>query len=296
MYKAAGRAFLVNGGAGNNITHNLIINSGVAIYNQHADNMVKSLPLYDNGTLKRGDKSDYIWKTEQALGVKDYPSLFKTNLSKRFPSFAKLLSVNSTTEGWASAANSTFTHNICLNNTGGCVCLLTGYHSTPTNPEEFCDNNLPHHGMPKFIDQTGTHESTFDWFPKADQLEFKNMGFDTTNMGLRCDAWRRSLPDPKKFRPWVKKVFDGVPSAASGKYTPEAASIRASMESGKQLVTKFTTMCPPLERTDCEAVWLAWGECEADRSQVMRYTIEVEAAAGGVECLHEDGFAERRAC
>eukprot|EP01044_Picomonas_judraskeda_P000046 COSAG03_NODE_2_length_28887_cov_60.449825_31_plen_67_part_00 len=45
MYKAAGRAFLVNGGAGNNITHNLIINSGVAIYNQHADNMVKSLPL-----------------------------------------------------------------------------------------------------------------------------------------------------------------------------------------------------------------------------------------------------------
>ena len=22
--------------------------------------------LYDNGTLKRGDKGDYIWKTEQA--------------------------------------------------------------------------------------------------------------------------------------------------------------------------------------------------------------------------------------
>ena len=116
MYKAAGRAFLVNGGAGNNITHNLIVNSGVAIFNQHADDMVKSLPLYDNGTLKRGDKSDYIWKTEQSLGVKDFPSIFKTSLAKRFPTFAKLLAVNSTTEGWASAANSTFTDNVFLNN------------------------------------------------------------------------------------------------------------------------------------------------------------------------------------
>ena len=98
LYKAAGRAFLVNGGAGNNITHNLVVNSGVAIYNQHADNMVKTLPLYDNGNLKRGDKSDYIWKTEMALGVKDYQSLFNTSLAKRFPSFAKLLAVNSTTE------------------------------------------------------------------------------------------------------------------------------------------------------------------------------------------------------
>ena len=51
MYKAAGRAFLVNGGAANNITHNLIVNSGIAIYNQHADDMVRSLPLYDNGTV-----------------------------------------------------------------------------------------------------------------------------------------------------------------------------------------------------------------------------------------------------
>lgn len=56
LYKAAGRAFLVNGGAANNITHNLVVNSGEAIYNQHADDMTRALPLYDNGTLKRGDK------------------------------------------------------------------------------------------------------------------------------------------------------------------------------------------------------------------------------------------------
>ena len=61
MYKAAGRSFLVNGGSSNNITHNLVVNGGVAIYNQHADDMTRDLPLYDNHTLKRGDKGDYIW-------------------------------------------------------------------------------------------------------------------------------------------------------------------------------------------------------------------------------------------
>ena len=100
MYKAAGRAFLVNGGAANNITHNLIVNGGVGIYNQHAEDMTRDLPLYDNGTLKRGDKGDYIWRTEQALDVGSYGALAHTRLAQRFPTFAKLLSLNSTLNGW----------------------------------------------------------------------------------------------------------------------------------------------------------------------------------------------------
>ena len=56
--------------------------------------MTSALPLYDNGTLKRGDKGDYIWKTEQALGVKTFEALFETPFAKRFPTFAKLLAVN----------------------------------------------------------------------------------------------------------------------------------------------------------------------------------------------------------
>ena len=60
-------------------------------------------------------------------------------------------------------------------------------------------------GLPKFIDRTGTKEGEFAWFPGAGALEFKNvaLGFDTTTMGLRCDNWRRSLPDPTRFRPWA---------------------------------------------------------------------------------------------
>lgn len=127
-YKAGGRAFLVNGGSGNNITNNLIMQSGVGIYNCALDDMVTPLALYDNGkcctavkhflhsapkeppeetrldpppygmagTLKRGDKGDYIWKTYSALGVHNLHGLDGTLLAKRFPSFARMMAINST--------------------------------------------------------------------------------------------------------------------------------------------------------------------------------------------------------
>ena len=47
MYKAAGRSFLVNGGAGNNITSNLIMETGLGIYNQAADNSELDLVLLE---------------------------------------------------------------------------------------------------------------------------------------------------------------------------------------------------------------------------------------------------------
>jgi hypothetical protein len=226
MYKAAGRSFLVNGGAANNITHNLCVNGGIGIYNQHADDMTRALPLYDNGTLKRGDKGDYIWKTEQALGVKNFTGIFSTPLANRWPTFKKLLAVNSSTQGWASAALSNFQDNVFLNNSGGNVCLLTGYHSTPTNPQEFCDMTLAlrqHSGkLPRLIDQRGTLQAQWKDFPNAAALDFtsKKYGFDTDSMGLRCDEFRKALPVPSKYRTWVRQFFDGVPSAAGGSYSP----------------------------------------------------------------------------
>ena len=55
--------------------------------------VVKPLPLYDNGTLKRGDKGDYIYKTFGALGVHSLQELGSTLLAKRFPSFARMMYV-----------------------------------------------------------------------------------------------------------------------------------------------------------------------------------------------------------
>ena len=301
MYKAAGRAFLVNGGAANKITNNLVVNGAIGIYNQHADDMTRDLPLYDNGTLKRGDKGDYIWRAEQVLGVPDFESIFSTPLAKRFPTFGHLLAINSTTKGWASPAKSNFSNNVFLNNSHGNICLLTSYHP-PNN--EFCDAQLPKPGEPKFIDQDGSLEAEWSWFPDSlSTLDFVNvsLGFNTKEMGLHCDQWRKALPVASLYRPWVRATFAGVPSSASGPYTPEAAAIRASMRSGQYLTQNFTRPCPigrarSAGPIDCQAIWVAWGGCEQDGYRVVRYTIEREAGGGGELCEHEDGYAERIKC
>ena len=68
---------------------------------------------------------------------------------------------------------------------------------------EACDADLPEPGLPHFIDKRGSVDADFSWFPGAAELEFSNatLGFDTKGMGLVCDGWRRTMPDPSKYRP-----------------------------------------------------------------------------------------------
>lgn len=85
LYKAAGIGLALSG-AGNNVTNNLIMNTGMAIAVTDLDDMTVTLPAYDNGTLKRGDKMDYIWNVETDLGVAgSYDEIFTSALAKRFP-------------------------------------------------------------------------------------------------------------------------------------------------------------------------------------------------------------------
>eukprot|EP01047_Picozoa_sp_COSAG01_P080919 COSAG01_NODE_15928_length_1285_cov_5.267285_2_plen_70_part_00 len=69
------------------------------------------------------------------------------------------------------------------------------------------------------------------------------------------------------------------------------------MASGVALVHNFTEPCPALKKTvDCRAIWVAWGECQADSQQIMRYTIEERPMNGGTACAHADGFAQKFPC
>lgn len=84
-----------NGGSNHNITHNLIVNVGTAIANiaeSVASSDIANLPKIDNGTACcRGSKSDYIWNTEQQLGVQSFDEIFHSPFAKRWPSFAEQL-------------------------------------------------------------------------------------------------------------------------------------------------------------------------------------------------------------
>jgi hypothetical protein len=53
----------------------------MAIAVSDLDDMTVNLPAYDNGTLKRGDKMDYVWNAEADLGVDgSYQAMFQTAL------------------------------------------------------------------------------------------------------------------------------------------------------------------------------------------------------------------------
>lgn len=237
-----------------------------------------------------------------------YAALFNTVLAKRFPTFAELLSVNSTLDGWASASRSDFRYNTFLENTMGNVCFEI--EMPPTGAHTWvCTNKTSDaqlvasisHGLPasRFLRWEGSVEGDWSWFPGAAQLEFVNesLGFDTARTGLHCDGWRHSIPVATQYRPWVMRSFANLNATAGGRYTPEGAAARSSLRSGKTLLLNFSQPCPALlDKQNCEAVWLDWGECEADRTKILRFTVEREAIAGGVPCMYPDGYAQKVPC
>jgi len=90
FYKAAHRGVLINGGAGYTVRQNVFLNGYIGIYNTEADaeKMYNVQAKYDSGELKRGDKTDYIWKTERAIGKQGWNN--EPWISK-YPKFAKIM-------------------------------------------------------------------------------------------------------------------------------------------------------------------------------------------------------------
>eukprot|EP01043_Picozoa_sp_COSAG02_P036980 COSAG02_NODE_2747_length_8108_cov_3.195405_5_plen_294_part_00 len=224
--------------------------------------------------------------------------------------FVALCRYNSTNRGWASPAGWNVSGNVILNCTKR-VCLDAAYWLYPniTNHAKnnaMCDDELANwtnvskepfmNGLETIVD------ATWAQFPEATGtgFEFINplLRFDTREMGLRCDEFRRSLPSSAIYRPWVKAAFADVPSSPppGQKYTPTGAAARAKVRTGRALVLNFTQPCPPLTPTDCESIWVAWGECQADGQQMWRYTIEKEPVLGGKACQHEDGYTHMVSC
>merc|ERR1711920_844794 len=112
--------------------------------------MTKDLAKYDDGTLKRGDKGDYIWRTEQTLGVATPEDLLTAPFAKRFPTFASMLAVNSTEAGWASPSRSNFRHNFFLNNSVGSVCMAVRLDTSVESDlglSTICDDQITKQGF-----------------------------------------------------------------------------------------------------------------------------------------------------
>lgn len=90
FYKAAHRAVLINGGAGQTVRKNIFLQGHIGIYNREVgcEKTWLDQARYDKGELKRGDKTDYLWKTEQVVGKAGWN---KEPWISRYPLFAKIM-------------------------------------------------------------------------------------------------------------------------------------------------------------------------------------------------------------
>jgi hypothetical protein len=90
FYKAAHRAVLLNGGAAHVVKHNVFIDGHIGVYSTEAwaQGLIEAQPKYDSGELKRGDKNDHLWRTEQVVGKDGWN---RPPWSKKHPLFKQVM-------------------------------------------------------------------------------------------------------------------------------------------------------------------------------------------------------------
>ena len=90
FYKAAHRAVLLNGGAAHVVKQTCSSTATSAFTAPKPGHRVSSRqkPKYDSGELKRGDKNDHIWRTEQVVGKEGWN---RPPWSTKYPLFKKVM-------------------------------------------------------------------------------------------------------------------------------------------------------------------------------------------------------------
>ena len=89
FYKVANRAVFIHGGAAQTVANNLFINcyNNIMVGADAIQENKEAKKKYDSGQLKRGDKQDYWWRTEQVVG----PEGWKKEPWTKYPQFAQAM-------------------------------------------------------------------------------------------------------------------------------------------------------------------------------------------------------------
>ncbi|AUP77572.1 LamG-like jellyroll fold domain-containing protein [Flavivirga eckloniae] len=212
FYKAAHRAILLNGGAGQEANENLFIEGYWGIYNNNigSEDMYQKSILYENGSLARGDKMDYIYRLEQIVGVEGWNNPF---WATKYPLMRTIINQRKD-RYWpleVTVENNCFFNNVENTWFGG--------------------ENVAMDQVPQYISYSNNNKlSSLDVFEQPSVLNFNfkngencsgfNIPFD--DIGLYLDEYRRDMPDKDEYRKNIKNHFDGVPSYdPEGVYDPE---------------------------------------------------------------------------
>ncbi len=207
FYKAGYGSLAVNGGTGLTIHDNIFIKGHQGVWVRVIGDINKLIEMktkFDSGDLPRGDKHDYVWRTEQVVGEKGWNDPY---WKETFPTFAKVMNQDETNHHLRF-----YPIELDVQNT---IAYQMSEGPTYLSPK-----------APKQIgwEFRGTRELSAPEFQSAfvdpDRLDFRprqpkpdwmpTIPFDS--IGLQKDAYRESTPDQPTYRSMVREHFKGRPS------------------------------------------------------------------------------------
>jgi hypothetical protein len=211
FFKAAHRAVLINGGAGHQVRENLFLDGYIGIYNTEngAAEMPDTIARYDSGELKRGDKSDYIWRTEQVVGPEGWN---REPWASRFPVFRKIMNQEKMR---FYPIECEFTGNRFSGNWRNIEYRVAYGEQGVKDIEEVT-----------FIRTDDNQEIPMDVFRDVDSLDFRYLpdqgkvslpDIPFERIGLVADSYRQPEPDKRHYRAAIREHFSDRPS-----YDPKA--------------------------------------------------------------------------
>ena len=231
FYKCAHRAVLLNGGAGQMVSKNVFINGYIGIYNTAAwsEGIYNDKAKYDSGELKRGDKCDHIWRTEQVVGKKGWN---KPPWSTKYPLFKKIMNQEKM-RFWPIECK--FKDNLFCGNKYNFQ-FRTGWGKDDLADVHTID----------YIETTGSREIKMDVFVDSENMDFRfkkvpeakglpDIPFE--KIGLYADEFRKTVPDKKAYRSAINERFKDRPSFdENAKYDPNTINEFIYFNTGKLLI------------------------------------------------------------
>lgn len=232
FYKAAHRTILLNGGAGHTVASNIFLDGYIGIYNTsaYAEKAYEIIEKYESGELKRGDKMDHIWRSEQVVGKKGWNN--EPWISK-YPKFAKVMNQEKM-RFWpieCIVKDNLFSGNIYDTQ------LRTGW-----GEDDFMDMSKS-----ELIAISGNKQlKNRDIFKNPDALDFSfknaedneqiaDIQFD--KIGLYKDQYRISMPDKDNYRQAIRAKFrDRKSYDPNAKYDPSKINASIYFNTGKLLM------------------------------------------------------------
>ncbi len=231
FYKAAHRAVLLNGGAGQHVRNNLFLKGYIGIYNTegYAEKARQMPARFESGELKRGDKEDRIWRTEQVVGPAGWN---EKPWASRYPLFRKIMNqekmrfypIECDFSGNRFAGNwRNIEYRFASGQTGvkdiGEVPFIRVEDNREISMRVFRD--------PKSLD--------FSYKPGRDNASLPEIPFP--KIGLTADGgYRTSEPDKQRYRAAVRKHFARRPSYdPEAEYDPKTINAMVYFNSGRLL-------------------------------------------------------------